>query len=72
MMLTINKNNFDKWRLLLKVLSEEIPESDPVFQLWLKDTPENKELYQLLRKKKKKRVCLIRIKFSITYQIFYL
>lgn len=53
-MLKINKNNFDKWRLLLKVLSEEISETDPAFQRWLKEDTENKHLYQSLNEKEEK------------------
>lgn len=50
-MLKINKNNFDQWKLLLKVLSEEIPETDPEFLSWLENGPENKELYRSLTEK---------------------
>lgn len=41
----IEKNIFDKWKLLLRVLSEEIPEDDSYFQHWLNENPENQELY---------------------------
>ena len=41
----IEKNIFDKWKLLLRVLSVEIPEDDSYFQHWLNENPENQELY---------------------------
>ena len=41
----IEKNIFDKWKLLLRVLSEEIPEDDSYFQHGLNENPENQELY---------------------------
>jgi hypothetical protein len=53
-MMTIEKNNFHKWKLLLKVLNEEIPEDDPAFQLWLKEDVENKDFYLALKGKKRK------------------
>ena len=53
-MLTINKNKFDQWKLLLKILSNEIPENDPMFQRWLKENPEHKELYRTLKQKENK------------------
>jgi len=48
-MLTIRKTSDDKWELLLRVLSEEIPESNPVFQSWLQEDKENMELYQSIK-----------------------
>lgn len=48
-MLKIQKNNIDKWELLLKVLSEEIPEDDRDFQHWLNEDTENKKLYRSLK-----------------------
>ncbi len=48
-MLIIGKNNYHKWRLLLKVLNEELAEDDPAFQHWLAEDVENKKLYQVLK-----------------------
>lgn len=48
-MLKIEKNITDKWNLLLKVLSDEIPEVDSHFQHWLNEDIENKKLYQSLK-----------------------
>jgi ferric-dicitrate binding protein FerR (iron transport regulator) len=48
-MLKIQKNSIDKWELLLKVLSEEIPEDDRDFQHWLNEDTENKKLYRSLK-----------------------
>lgn len=48
-MLKIKKNITDKWNLLLKVLSDEIPENDSHFQHWLNKDTENKKLYLLLK-----------------------
>lgn len=49
-MLTIKKNNTDnKWKLLMRVLSEELSENDPVFQTWLNEEEENVKLYQSLK-----------------------
>lgn len=45
----IEKNIFDKWDLLFKVLSEEIPEYDSYFQQWLNEESENRKLYILLK-----------------------
>lgn len=45
----IEKNIFDKWELLLKVLSEEIAENDSHFQYWLSEDTENEELYRSLK-----------------------
>jgi len=45
----IEKNIFDKWELLLKVLSDEIPENDSRFQHWLNEDTENKKLYLSLK-----------------------
>lgn len=45
----IEKNIFDKWNLLLKVLSEEIPEDDSLFQHWLNEDIENRKLYLSLK-----------------------
>ena len=45
----IEKNIFDKWELLLKVLSEEVPENDSHFQYWLSEDTENEELYRSLK-----------------------
>lgn len=47
----IGKNNFPQWELLLKVLSEEMPENDPVFRSWLDEDEENKKLYLKLNGK---------------------
>src|SRR5690554_94996 len=48
-MLRIQKNNIDKWKLLLKVLSDELPEDDNQFQHWLNEDPANKLLYKSLK-----------------------
>jgi len=48
-MLKIEKNITDKWNLLLKVLSDEIPENDSYFQHWLNEDSENRELYTSLK-----------------------
>ncbi|WP_298650869.1 FecR domain-containing protein [uncultured Proteiniphilum sp.] len=48
-MLKIEKNSMDKWKLLLKVLSEEIPEDDRHFQRWLHEDTENRKLYRSLK-----------------------
>ncbi len=48
-MLKINKNNFDKWRLLLMVLCEEVSETDPEFIDWLNEDPENLDLYNAIK-----------------------
>ncbi|MDR1368794.1 MAG: DUF4974 domain-containing protein [Dysgonamonadaceae bacterium] len=48
-MLKVIKNNYDKWELLCKVLSEEIPENNPEFQEWLEKDEDNKSLYLLLK-----------------------
>ena len=48
-MLKIEKNITDKWNLLLKVLSDEIPGNDSHFQHWLNEDTENKKLYLLLK-----------------------
>ncbi len=48
-MLKMEKNMFDKWKLLLKVLSEEIPENDRHFQRWLNEDKRNRKLYQSLQ-----------------------
>ncbi|SCD21266.1 FecR protein [Proteiniphilum saccharofermentans] len=45
----IEKNIIDKWKLLLKVLSEEIPEDDRHFQRWLNEDTENRKLYLSLK-----------------------
>ncbi|SFK72004.1 FecR family protein [Proteiniphilum acetatigenes] len=45
----IEKNIIDKWKLLLKVLSEEIPEDDRHFQRWLNEDIENRKLYRSLK-----------------------
>ena len=45
----IEKNIFDKWELLLRVLSEEIPEEDRHFQYWLNEDIENRKLYLSLK-----------------------
>lgn len=52
-MLKIEKNITDKWNLLLKVLSEEIPENDRHFQHWLNEDTENKKLYLSLKEGRK-------------------
>lgn len=48
-MLQFQKNNIDKWKLLLKVLSDELPEDDNQFQHWLNEDPANKLLYKSLK-----------------------
>lgn len=48
-MLIVKKNNFDRWELLLKVLSAEIPEDDDSFQSWLHERVENQKLYNELK-----------------------
>ena len=48
-MLKIQKNSIDKWELLLKVLSEEIPEDNRDFQHWLNEDTENRKLYRSLK-----------------------
>ena len=48
-MLKIEKNITDKWGLLLKVLSEELPEDDRHFQHWLNENTENRKLYLSLK-----------------------
>lgn len=48
-MLQLQKNNIDKWKLLLKVLSDELPEDDNQFQHWLNEDPANKLLYKSLK-----------------------
>jgi len=48
-MLTIRKNNFDEWDLLVRVLSKEIPENDPVFEAWLLESEENRDTYSSLK-----------------------
>lgn len=52
-MLKIEKNIIDKWKLLLKVLSGEIPENDKHFQRWLNEDTENTTLYRSLKKGEK-------------------
>ena len=49
-MLTVKKNNVDKWELLLRVLSDELSEDDLIFQSWLQESQENAALYQSLRR----------------------
>lgn len=51
-MLKIEKNIIDKWNLLLKVLSGEIPENDRHFQHWLHEDTENRKLYISLKEGK--------------------
>lgn len=48
-MLKIEKNCIDKWELLLKVLSEDIPEDNMQFQHWLNEDTENRKLYRSLK-----------------------
>ena len=48
-MLRKQKNNIDKWKLLLKVLSDELPEDDNQFQRWLNENSANKSLYKSLK-----------------------
>ncbi|MDR0430280.1 MAG: DUF4974 domain-containing protein [Tannerellaceae bacterium] len=48
-MLKVSRNDFNKWELLSRVLSEDISEDDVVFQSWLQESDENKELYKLLK-----------------------
>lgn len=48
-MLKVIKNNYNKWELLCKVLSGEIPENDPEFLAWLEKDDENKSLYLSLK-----------------------
>jgi ferric-dicitrate binding protein FerR (iron transport regulator) len=45
----IEKNSIDKWELLLKVLSEEIPENGLQFQQWLNEDADNGKLYRSLK-----------------------
>lgn len=49
-MLTIGKNNLEIWDLLVKVLSKEIQETDPLFLAWLQENKNNRKLYQSLKK----------------------
>ncbi|MDR2816325.1 MAG: DUF4974 domain-containing protein [Proteiniphilum sp.] len=51
-MLKIEKNIIDKWELLLKVLSDEIPEDDRHFQHWLNEDTENRKLYMSLKEER--------------------
>lgn len=51
-MLRIHRDHSGKWELLLKVLSEEMQEDDPVFRLWLEEDIEHEKLYLLLRGEK--------------------
>ncbi|MCD8042177.1 MAG: DUF4974 domain-containing protein [Tannerellaceae bacterium] len=51
-MMTIGKNNYSQWILLLQVLSGEIPENNPEFCRWLEDD-ENKNLYLVLKGEKR-------------------
>lgn len=53
-MMTIGKNNFPGWELLLKVLSGELSEKDPAFQHWLAENDENRKLYLQLKGKGKR------------------
>lgn len=48
-MLKIGKNNFSLQGVLLKVLTEEMSEDDPIFLRWLEEDEENKKLYLGLR-----------------------
>jgi ferric-dicitrate binding protein FerR (iron transport regulator) len=48
-MLKVNRNNLNKWELLLRVLSEEMPENNADFQAWLHACSENRELYKSLK-----------------------
>jgi hypothetical protein len=48
-MFAVDKNNFGKWTILLQVLTEEIPEKDPLFQAWLKENVGNEKLYRTLK-----------------------
>jgi ferric-dicitrate binding protein FerR (iron transport regulator) len=48
-MLKIVKNDYEKWSLLLSVLSEELSENSQEFQNWLADSEENRNLYQFLK-----------------------
>lgn len=45
----VEKNIIDKWELLLKVLSEDIPEDDIQFQCWLNEDTKNRKLYRSLK-----------------------
>ncbi len=47
MLKLIRKNDVD-WELLMKVLSGELPESDPDFVSWLAEDEENQKLYKSL------------------------
>jgi ferric-dicitrate binding protein FerR (iron transport regulator) len=48
-MLKTGKNDYSKWELLLRVLSEELSESSPEFQNWLTESKENRNLYESLK-----------------------
>ncbi len=48
-MLKIIKNNYDKWDLLCRVLTGEIPENDPEFLAWLEKDKENLDLFLSLQ-----------------------
>lgn len=48
-MLNVDKNNFNKWELLLQVLSEEMSENDLRFQEWLQEDEDNRTLYRSLK-----------------------
>lgn len=48
-MLKVVKNDYEKWELLLRVLTGELAEDSPIFQSWLAQSEENKELYQSLK-----------------------
>lgn len=48
-MLEVVKNDYEKWELLLRVLTGELSEDSPIFQSWLAQSEENKELYQSLK-----------------------
>ncbi|MDR3142514.1 MAG: DUF4974 domain-containing protein [Tannerellaceae bacterium] len=48
-MLKIIKNDYEKWGLLLRVLTEELPEDSVEFQTWLAESQEHRELYLSLQ-----------------------
>lgn len=48
-MLRMIKNNYNRWKVLLKALSEEIPEDAPEFIAWLEEDEEHEHLYRTLK-----------------------
>ena len=53
-MLKTVKNDYSKWELLLRVLSEELPENSLEFQNWLAESKDNRNLYESLKNTKDK------------------